>query len=189
MWIKDAPKEPGHYWYKEDKSQPEVMRLGADGLFRTADEAGVALALSELHGEWWDQSILEPDKVPRMLGELRPGGSYVLRVEAHVTPPLQAQLNAVLQTLSEQTGAKFVLLGLGMDIVEPATAAQREPPEGYTRCKNAEPTVPHSVHLLASVDNGDLFCLVPGCGHVEPANALRMDVLRVVVSAERGGAA
>jgi hypothetical protein len=128
VWTNAAPKEPGFYWYRDVSGMQVISAdygLGYDNpehMVFTLPGQGDGFSAQRMardQGEFWDAPILEPDKIPRVLGELRPGATYALKVEVHITPELQTQLGGLLQALGAQTGCKFVLLGPGMDIQEP----------------------------------------------------------------------
>ena len=111
MWSNKIPETPGYYWYREDGGSAIPIQVPTPSNWLLGDNR-----------EWWDQPILQPDKAPRMLGELRPGATYALQVTtAGATQELMQTVASKIAAWNKTAGigCKFLLLGPDMRLIEP----------------------------------------------------------------------
>jgi hypothetical protein len=70
---------------------------------------------------WWRKK-----RAVRMLGELRPGATYLLRIkdEVMLEPNMRMEMARWLEDVSVDVGCRFVLLGPGVELAEPKEVEQ-----------------------------------------------------------------
>ena len=64
-WTKEAPTEPGWYWFR-DIREPDAVLLcrdvGPDGkLFCKFHVRGMGIMVDQMDGEWWPKKIELPE--------------------------------------------------------------------------------------------------------------------------------